>query len=206
MGLLDKFFKKTDKINSEDNSETLKIGDWVNSYSKGIYRIDRIIEEYYDESEPEFSETKLGKKKEFRTIISKRFLNSKFKKSISYESCSEFYIKVLDDFQNRELEKFIKENPKSIEELNNYEIPEILCIYNSELQIDAENDLNKVNDLIEFIKSGKTFIEIQNKMQELDIMRLKPKYFGNYKLQFINFNDEYLDKRRLWRDAKLTKK
>lgn len=206
MGLLDKFFKKTDKINSEDNSETLKIGDWVNSYSKGIYRIDRIIEEYYDESEPEFSETKLGKKKEFRTIISKRFLNSKFKKSISYESCSEFYIKVLDDFQNRELEKFIKENPKSIEELNNYEIPEILCIYNSELQIDAENDLNKVNDLIEFIKSGKTFIEIQNKMQKLDIMRLKPKYFGNYKLQFINFNDEYLDKRRLWRDAKLTKK
>ena len=42
-------------------SENLKIGSWVNSYSKGIYRVERINDRYYDESERSIlGENKIG--------------------------------------------------------------------------------------------------------------------------------------------------
>lgn len=30
--------------------KNIEIGDWVNSYSKGIYRVERIYKRFYDES------------------------------------------------------------------------------------------------------------------------------------------------------------
>ncbi|WP_437439826.1 hypothetical protein [Eudoraea algarum] len=100
----------------------------------------------------------------------------------------------------------MEQNPRLLEELNNYEIPTRKTIYNMELQIDQESDLKKVNALIAFIKTGKSFLEIQTEMQQADILKLKPKHFGNYWFQLFNFNDEYLNKKKIWRDAELTKK
>jgi hypothetical protein len=183
----------------------IKIGDWVNSYSKGIYRIEKIIEQFYDESSPDLDGHKIGDKEIERVIVSKRLLNSKLKKSISYESCSEYFISHLDSKQNSELEKILADNSKLLTELDEYEIPTLTTIYNSDLQIDNDADLQTMLQLINFIKNGKTFLEIENEMKRLDILRLKPKNFGNYSFQLFNFNEEYIDKRKIWRDAKLTK-
>lgn len=187
-------------------NQNIQIGDWVNSYSKGIYRVERIIERYYDESCPVLDDNKIGDKCKDRIIVSKRLLNSKFKKSLNYESCSEYFVKHLDSKQLAELEKALTQKLTLLKELDDYKIPTLINIYNSELQIDNENDLQTVLQLVESIKSGKTFLEIQNELKRLDILRLKPKYFGNYLFQLFNFDEEYLDKRRIWRDAKLTKK
>ncbi len=139
------------------------------------------------------------------TIVSKRLLNSKFKKSISYESCSEYYISQLDKAQQTGLNNALIENPRFISELDDYEIPIRTTVYNSEFQIDNESDLKTVEQLVNFIKDGRSFLQIQLEMERLGILRLKPKNFGNYKFQLFNFNDEYIYKRKIWRDAKLTK-
>ena len=201
MGLLDNIFRVDNKMKKQ-----LKIGDWVNSYSKGIYRIENIIVQYFDESSPLLGENKVGDKIEDRIIVSKRLLNSKYKKSIGYDSCSEYFISHLDSSQNSELQKVLKDNPQILIELDNYKIPTRTTIYNSDLQIDNENDLMKVNQLIDFIKNGKSFLQIEKEMKRLDIFKLKPKHFGNYNFQFFNYDDECQDKRRIWRDAILTKK
>ena len=185
--------------------QEIKIGDWVNSYSKGIYRVEKIIEQFYDESSPILDGNKIGDKNKDRVIVTKRLLNSKLKKSISYESCSEYFISHLDSKQISELEKILGDNPKLVAELDEYQIPTLTTIYNSELQINNEADLQTTLQLINFIKDGKTFLEIENEMKRLDILRLKPKNFGNYSFQLFNFNEEYIDKRKIWRDAKLTK-
>ena len=185
--------------------QQIKIGDWVNSYSKGTYRIEKIIEQFYDESSPDLDGNKIGDKENYRLIVSKRLLNSKFKKSISYESCSEYFISNLDSKQISELEKILADNPKLLTELDEYKIPTRITIYNSDLQIDNGADLQTTLKLITFIKNGKTFFEIENEMRRLDILRLKPKNFGNYSFQLFNFNEEVIDKRKIWRDAKLTK-
>lgn len=199
MTFFNKLFKK-------EKTTQIKVGDWVNSYSKGIYRIENIINQFYDESYPLLGENKIGDRIKERIIVSKRFLNSKFKKSISYESCSELFISKLDKNQYSELQKVIEQKPSLLEELNEYEIPTRQTIYNMPLQIDNESDLKKINGLIDFINTGKSFLEIQTEMEETDLLQLRPKNFGNYTFQLINYNDEYLNKKKIWRNAKLTKK
>ena len=195
-----------DKILNKVKPEKLKVGEWVNSYSKGIYRIENIIEQFYDESYPMLGENKIGDRIKDRIIVTKRLLNSGFKKSISHESCSEFFISKLDVNQHSKLEKIIDENPELIEELDKYNIPTRETIYNTDLQIEKSTDLKKVNELIDFIRTGKTFLEIQNEMQRTDLLKLKPNNFGNYLFQLINYNDEYYNKKKIWRSSKLTKK
>jgi len=186
----------------------IKIGDWVNSYSKGIFRVERIIENYYEEADDPsiIGKHKIGDKQKDRTFITKRLLNLKLKKSIGYDNCSEHYISHLSKTQTKELENILADSPKLLTELNNYQIPTLTTIYNSDLQIDDKKDLEIVLTFVEFIKGGKTFLEIEEEMKRLDILRLKPKFFGNYKLQLINIDEEIVDKRKIWRDAKLTKK
>ncbi|AXT52906.1 hypothetical protein D1818_19540 [Aquimarina sp. BL5] len=59
---------------------TIEIRDWVKSYSKGIYRDEKILDRYYDESSSLIPENKRIGDQENSIILSKRFLNSKFKK------------------------------------------------------------------------------------------------------------------------------
>src|SRR6185295_1046322 len=82
-----------------------------------------------------------------------------------------------------ELQETLKHNPEFLAELDRYQIPTTKTIYNSDLLIDTEEDLMKVEGLIEFIKSGKTFLDIENEMTRLCILRLKPRNFGNYLFQ-----------------------
>ena len=131
--------------------QEIKIGGWVNSYSKGIYRIEKIIDNFYDESSPVLDGNKIGDKMKDRTIISKRLLNSKFKKSISYESCSDYFVTHLDNQQMTELQKILADNPKFLIELENYQIPTLTAIYNSDLKIDNDTDLQTTLQLISFM-------------------------------------------------------
>ena len=184
--------------------EGLKPGDWVNSYSKGIYRIERFVDGYFDESDSGIpKENKIGDKHPQRTVVLKRFLNSKFKKSISYESCSEYFISPLTAAQKENLTTVIKENPSYIEDLDTYSIPQIVAVYNMPLQIDNTADLKKMEELIVFIKQGKSFLEIRQEMEKNDLLRLKPKTYGNYSFQLFNYDFEYNNKRKVWTDAKL---
>lgn len=181
----------------------IEIGDWVNSYSKGIFRVEKIFDRFYEESSPLIPKGKKIGDPQNRIVLSKRFLNSKFKKSFSYDRCDESLITHLTKKDLNVLDKVITEKPELIVELDTYEIPPLTSIYNTDLQIDNENDLQLVNELVEFIKKGKSFLEIETEMKRLDILRLIPKYFGNYKFQLFNFDEESMDKRKVWRDAKL---
>lgn len=199
MKLFDTIFKKK-------NPNDIKVGDWVNSYSKGIYRIEKIVDQYYDESSPILEKHEIGEKMENRIIVSKRLLNSKNKKSISYESCSEAFVSKLSESQNLELQKILNDKAEILEDLNKYEIPIRKTIYNMELQIDSKEDLQKISNLIDFIKNGKTFMEIQNELKKTDLLQLKTKPYVNYLFQIINFNEELRQKRKVWRKAILQKK
>ena len=180
-----------------------KVGDWVNSYNKGIHRIEKIIDEYFDESSNETG--RIGEMGPNKTIVSKRQLNSKFKKSISYDSCSDFFVSKIDAEQTAALQKFISENPKAMAELEEYEIPEIQEIYNAQLQIDNKEDLKSMLAIAEFVAGGKTYAEISNEIQRRQLERLKPERFGNYFFQLINYNNEYQNRKKIWRKAVLTK-
>ncbi len=184
----------------------VKKGDWIYSYSKGIFRIEEIIERYYEEDTPLLGDNKVGDKMPTRTIISKKFLTATFKKSFGFESCDESCVSKLLKKDRNKLEKLLNLRPELLKEFNEFKIPQRQTVHNTEIQIDNESDLKKMNLLVEFINKGKTYIDIQNEMLKLDLLRLKAEYSGNYLLQYMNYNDELVNKRKVWRDAVIRKK
>ncbi len=183
----------------------LKQGDWIYSYSKGIFRIEEIVNKYYEECTPLLGNNKIGDEMPTRTIVSKKFLSSTFKKSFGFEVCDESLASKLSKTDLDKLENLISEKPHLLKKLDEYEIPQRQTIFNLELQIEKKSDLEKFDLLVKFINKGKTYIEIENEMETLDLLKFKPKYFGNYLLRFINYDDELRDKRRVWKNAEIRK-
>ena len=181
---------------------TLRVGDWITSYSAGIFRVEHVIIEYYDESYPLIPPgKKIGDVIEHRTIIAKKLFNSKFKKLLGYESCSELLAKKVTQEQKGQMKIILAQNPQFLQQLDEYTIPPLRTIFNMPLQIDSVQDMENVKCLMSFIDTGKSFLEITQEMQKLNI--IKPKYYGNYKFQFVNTNFEYKDKRKIWRETNL---
>jgi hypothetical protein len=184
----------------------IKVGQWVNSYSKGIYRIERILDRYYDEFDPIIDpKKKVGDKYDDRIVITKRLLNSKFKKSISYESCSEFFIVPLGKEQEEGLQETLKQNPDWLTELNDYLIPDINSIYNWSVQLDSSTEKIKVNEIIKLIETGQTLRQIHDEIDKRGLTKNFDRNFGNYLLQMTNVNHETVDKRYIWRNPNLIK-
>ena len=190
-------------------NKNLSPGDWIRSYTSGIYRIEKIVDTYYEHEYELTGLKQVGDPHDDRCIISKRFLNSKFKKAISYESCSEAFVRPLAEDDLATVLDIIATKPALFEEFDAYTIPPILCLYNSQLKIDKSDDVEVVNQLIEFIKTGKTHKEINAEMERLDMLRLKPEYsgnsFGNYAFQLMNYDSEYRDNQMVWRNATIKK-
>ena len=184
-------------------NEHLTIGTWINSYEKGVFRVERIIERYYGELEQDVAGDQLGKPYSDRIIISKRLLNSKFKKSLGYDSCSEYCVSPLTPGQRAELEQVLANRPTILTELDRYQIPPLVWVYNMPFQITTTTDMRKFDELIRFCKTGKSFSEIASAMRTLGITPAAPNRFSTHSLQLINYDEERKDKQVIWRDARL---
>src|SRR5262245_32626990 len=88
----------------------MKVGDWVYSYSKGVWQIIRIEE--IEQITPNISSR--------TTVHCKRFLNSSFKKSFAAESCAPEFIEPLPDEVLNKLNEVINLNPNWYNEFKDY--------------------------------------------------------------------------------------
>jgi AraC-like DNA-binding protein len=184
----------------------IKIGDWVTSYSKGLYRVEKIITRYYDELDIDDEEDKkVGEEYADKLVISKRLLSSNFKKSTGYDSCSDFFVRPLDKEKLKILNDTLKKNPSWLGELDNYQIPPIKTIYNMELKLDSKNDLKLVKEFIPFINEGRTYKEIKREMRKRQLDKFIQDFFGNYILQLTNIDEERKGIRTVSREARLVK-
>jgi hypothetical protein len=184
----------------------IKIGDWVTSYLKGLYRVEKIITRYYDELDiVDEEDKKIGDEYPDKFVISKRLLNSNFKKSIGYDSCSDFFIKPLDKRKLKILNDTLRKNPSWVDELDNYQIPPIKSIYNMELKLDSKNDVKLIKEFIPFINDGRTYKEIKKEMRKRQLDKYIPDIFGNYILQLTNIDEERKGIRTVWRKVDLLK-
>lgn len=184
----------------------IKAGDWVTSYSKGIYRVERVITRYYDEFDvADEEDKKVGDAYSDKLIISKRLLTSGYKKSLGYDSCSDLFIKPLNKATLRAVNDILSVNPTWLESLDKYEIPPIRSIYNMELALKTRNDVALIKEFMPFIRHGRTSKEVKKEMRKRQLDQYIPETFGNYILQLINVDNEQRAKRTVWRETDLFK-
>jgi hypothetical protein len=96
----------------------LKVGDWVRSYSQGIWRIERIISDFY---EIRYSTSKPKVKSAETQVVLKRLVNNKWKRSFSVESCDLSYLKMMSSEEMITLQNFIHSNEKTMKDFEKYQ-------------------------------------------------------------------------------------
>ena len=111
----------------------LKVGDWVKSYSSGIWQIYRILD-------CKRLNPATGDEQDKTTIFSKRFLSNAYKRSFKEECCDPHFVTRLNSDEKSDLNKFISENPKLYETFLAYEPKNIDCVYNARIGIPESRD------------------------------------------------------------------
>ena len=86
--------------------ERIKIGDWVSSYSRGIWRVVRIIQDYRPPIDlPGQAQPLIG---------SARFVTDTFRPRYGTEICAESFVNSLGAESRRELDAFIAAHPEAL--------------------------------------------------------------------------------------------
>ena len=115
----------------------LKVGDWVRSYSSGIYRVLRVI--HFQEYNP------ATKGYDHITLVhSARFVNNSFKRSFSSEICSADFVYKLNKEDNKELEKYISSKSDVLIKFENYKPKKLSCSHVVNIHPVNKNDTDEI--------------------------------------------------------------
>jgi len=160
----------------------LKVGDWVRSYSSGIWQIYRILD--YKCSDP-----LTGNSQNKTSIFVKRFVSNSFKRSFKQESCDPLIITKLGREEQLKLDGFIKDNPDLYKKFNELAFTDIDCIYNARIGIPENSSIESIASKFEstgYIKD----IDIQSMLVK---MGFKTKDMPSWTVQFISDNYHCID-------------
>lgn len=169
----------------------MKVGNWVYSYTKGIWQITRIdeIESIFPDNSTEI------------TVHCKRFLNSSYKKSITSESCAPDYIKQLSKKEVEKVNDIIKSKPNWYKEFQDFQDSTSsilnLTFYASDKK-QRENLKNAIGKKCSTINEGLTDTQILKILKrELEINSQSS--IRNFTAQFISENSEVRNKKLLYK-------
>ncbi len=119
----------------------LNIGDWVESYSPGIWQI-------YKNIKHKSNIMPSRRPKEMVIVFSKRFLTESFQYSVTEESCNSDLIVKLDNEKISKLNKFISENKALYDEFQQYQPRPIGVVYNARIAIPDNMSTTEVENMI----------------------------------------------------------
>jgi hypothetical protein len=158
----------------------MEVGDWVNSYSAGVWRIYRI---------QKINSINIGTKElESRiAIFSARFLNRSFKRSFTQEVCDKSFVYPLDKNEKNKLDQFLSENPKVLKAFDDYKPEPIDSIYNANIIIPEKTTKEDLDDTLRSLGS-KTRYEIYRYLVDSGLGSSAAKGLN---AQFICFDHNY---------------
>ncbi|WP_444910225.1 hypothetical protein [Microbulbifer sp. TRSA005] len=156
---------------------SLKVGDWVRSYSSGIWQVYRIID--YKCLDPV-----TGEEQNKTTVFSKRFVSNSCKGSFKEECCDSSLVEKLSKDERAELQIFIGENKNLYEKYLAYEPKGIDCIYNARIGVPESRDLSEINDSLSGAEAMRD-IDISRYLTELGY---NTKAMPSWTVQFVSKN------------------
>ncbi len=163
-------------------SDQLQVGDWVTSYSKGIWQIYRIL--YLKGIDPA-----TGRPCDQVSVFSKRFLSSSMKRSFSEESCHPTFVKKLDAEAVASLDLFIQDNQALYRKFVEYKPKPLDAIFNARFGIPRNKTADEVAALI-----PKDTILRQGQIQTLlESLGLNTKGMPSWTAQFVSSDHTCVD-------------
>jgi hypothetical protein len=180
----------------------MKIGDWVTSYSKGYFQIERIVNIYVDESNSHLGKLenkKIGEVLSNPIVVLKKGFNSNLKPNLGWDTCALSYCKLVDNNVLQSIQDELDNNTIFIKKFNNYTIPPIKSLFNISIKSSVEI-IEKLDLLKHKIHKGLTYKEIIQETQINNYISIPP----NCTVQLINIDFEVnQEKRTIFRDINI---
>jgi len=178
----------------------IKVGDWVKSYSQGIWRAERKIENFYEtrrsSNEPRTKSNRI-------IIISKRLVNDKWKTSFSVESCSLGFIQALSFEEQNTLNEFIRNNEKIMKDFEKFNKSlDLVLSFSFSIDDHIKTDFESyVNQLFSNkVEKGLTSDEIIEIIEKSKLNKYANKNPRNKTIQFISVNQEIEDSEFIYKN------
>ncbi|QSP94017.1 hypothetical protein LPB19_12545 [Marinobacter salinisoli] len=170
----------------------IKIGDWVTSYTAGIWQVYRVIDDFY---ELRWSLQEEKKKSDRTLICSKRLFNSKWKRSFSSESCHHVFVDLLSSDDVRRISVEFNKNPKLQEAFEKYEPKDSNLLSDIGFSLPESYDYDDFAKEVESLLAGRIahgliMDEILEILEGSDVFQYKGKYPQNARIQFFCQNYE----------------
>ncbi len=161
---------------------SLKVGDWVTSYSCGIWQVYRII--HYNDIDP-VTAARITR----TAVFSKRFVNNSFKKSFSEECCEQVLVKPLGKDITLKLDEYIRANKEIYDKFRAHSPREIDAVYNARIGIPGTM---KPGDVMKKISREKAFT-IKEIIPYLNGLGFNTDEMPSWTVQFVSRNHELVD-------------
>jgi hypothetical protein len=99
---------------------SIQVGDWVRSYSKGIWQVTRVVPEHYEMRYSLSEPLQLDDRPQY---LLKRLVNEKWKLAFAVEGAAASFVKPLNKADASKLTKFLKDNPGLVTQFNSFKRP-----------------------------------------------------------------------------------
>lgn len=187
------------------DTRRINIGDWVYSYSPGIWRVYRVLQGV---QEVRFKLEEPKRTSRSRFVFSKRLVDGAWKPSFIAETASADVVSPLSDDDRRRLEAFIATNPQILQEFEAFEPEEIDFVLNLRLNIPVSFGRDRLQRLIDGAfagigNHGSTNDEILQLLAASELARHVSTGMSNATLQFLCKGHEVRNNEYVFREARL---
>jgi len=169
-------------------SEVVKPGDWISSYSPGMWQVYRVLEGY------KTRDPVTGLEVTKTTVFSKRFVSATLKRAFKEECCDLEHVKNLTGKPLRQLNALIAENHELFDQFNAYQPKSIDDIYNARISNPAMLSRRQLEALMPQDQPLSLF-EITRLLEDLGLAADA----GSLTAQFVSPNFECVGGRLLYR-------
>jgi hypothetical protein len=182
----------------------VKVGDWVSSCYAGIWKVYRIIDDFY-EFRYSLNENKVLSNRVI--VLSNRIVNDKCKRSFTSASCEQLFIKSLSAEKQAQLNDILKTAPKLAKAFENYKPKPVDIIMNLSFGLPdtIEKSFASVCDVLfaDTIGVGMNLDEILIELGRFDLSKLVGKNPRNATLQLTCNDHELVNKEFIFRSYRV---
>ncbi|MFC4776105.1 hypothetical protein ACFO9Q_04910 [Paenibacillus sp. GCM10023252] len=176
----------------------MQVGDWVTGYNKGLFKVEKIVKQYYDECHVggilDASKNKLGDEISDPLVVLKKGFSGSYKPQISWDVCAQSLCIKVSPEDLEVIEETLNDDEKFRKKFDSYIIPPYKSLLN--IGFNSRNStglINKIDDIKAKIIDGMTYSEIKAKLNS----DLKFELPHNQMIQIINFDFEINENKQI---------
>jgi hypothetical protein len=183
-------------------TRTIAIGDWVNSYSPGIWRVYRILRVAH---QMRFSLSDRRKKSRRATVFSRRIVDANWRPAFKTECCEESSVRPLSSDDKERLEDLLHANAELKDAFDHYAPEPQPFIVNLSMSIPDINQLEWFCErtLAEAMVSGVSTEEVLELLKAAQLNRFLGRFPINATLQMVCRDHEVRDGEFILRDSRV---